>query len=161
MTDVSLMFLKACRDFLSLAQSHSKRWQKSLLSERDQRIRLEETLEQLAKQHNHLERAFRGATVLQPSFSNPSLSSKGTALVINCLKILLHVTYFCKLAEPFSVNSSIVPVKDGPSGKGDASDEDDDNEFFDAMEDPAEFITVPADPKYHRLFRLFIATLFC
>lgn len=31
------------------------------------------------------------------------------------------------------------------------SDEDDDNEFFDAMQDPAEFITVPADPKYHRL----------
>uniref|UniRef100_A0A8C7Z296 Oxysterol-binding protein n=1 Tax=Oryzias sinensis TaxID=183150 RepID=A0A8C7Z296_9TELE len=141
--------INACRDFLSLAQSHSKRWQKSLLSERDQRIRLEETLEQLAKQHNHLERAFRGATV-QPSFSNPSLGSKGTALVINCLKILLHVTYFCKLAELFSDNSSLVPVKDGPSGKGDASDEDDDNEFFDAMEDPAEFITVPADPKYHR-----------
>lgn len=36
------------------------------------------------------------------------------------------------------------------SGKGDASDEDDDNEFFDAMEDPGEFITVPADPKYHK-----------
>lgn len=43
----------------------------------------------------------------------------------------------------------------GVSGKGDASDEDDDNEFFDAMEDPAEFITVPADPKYHRLFTVF------
>uniref|UniRef100_A0A8C4NXW3 Oxysterol-binding protein n=1 Tax=Dicentrarchus labrax TaxID=13489 RepID=A0A8C4NXW3_DICLA len=100
--------INACRDFLSLAQSHSKRWQKALQVERDQRIRLEETLEQLAKQHNHLERAFRGATVLPPSFS-------------------------------------------GVPGKGDASDEDDDNEFFDAMEDPAEFITVPADPKYHRL----------
>ncbi|XP_008297499.1 oxysterol-binding protein 1 isoform X5 [Stegastes partitus] len=103
--------INACRDFLSLAQNHSKRWQKALQTERDQRIRLEETLEQLAKQHNHLERAFRGATVLPSSFSNPTLGSKG---------------------------------------KGDASDEDDDNEFFDAMEDPAEFITVPADPKYHR-----------
>ncbi|XP_061574832.1 oxysterol-binding protein 1-like isoform X2 [Cololabis saira] len=107
--------INACRDFLSLAQSHSKRWQKALQTERDQRIRLEETLEQLAKQHNHLERAFRGATVLPPSFSNLTLSNKG-----------------------------------GVSGKGDVSDEDDDNEFFDAMEDPAEFITVPADPKYHR-----------
>ncbi|CAB1461076.1 unnamed protein product [Pleuronectes platessa] len=107
--------INACRDFLSLAQTHSKRWQKSLTTERDQRIRLEETLEQLAKQHNHLERAFRGATVLPSSFSNPALGNKG-----------------------------------GGSGKGDASDEDDDNEFFDAMEDPAEFITVPADPKYHR-----------
>ncbi|XP_078119383.1 oxysterol-binding protein 1-like isoform X2 [Sander vitreus] len=107
--------INACRDFLSLAQNHGKRWQKALQVERDQRIRLEETLEQLAKQHNHLERAFRGATVLPSSFSNPTLGSKG-----------------------------------GVPGKGDASDEDDDNEFFDAMEDPAEFITVPADPKYHR-----------
>ncbi|KAM7009101.1 oxysterol-binding protein 1-like isoform 1-T1 [Tautogolabrus adspersus] len=106
--------INACRDFLSLAQSHSKRWQKALQVERDQRIRLEETLEQLAKQHNHLERAFRGATVLPSSFSNSNLGNKGG------------------------------------SGKGDASDEDDENEFFDAMEDPAEFITVPADPKYHR-----------
>lgn len=107
--------INACRDFLSLAQGQSKRWQKSLQVERDQRIRLEETLEQLAKQHNHLERAFRGATVLPASYSSTSLANKG-----------------------------------GISGKGDASDEDDDNEFFDAMEDPAEFITVPADPKYHR-----------
>lgn len=43
----------------------------------------------------------------------------------------------------------------GVSGKGDASDEDDDNEFFDAMEDPTGFITVPADPKYHRLILFF------
>ncbi|XP_019718176.1 oxysterol-binding protein 1-like isoform X2 [Hippocampus comes] len=107
--------INACRDFLSIAQNHSKRWQKALQLERAQRIRLEETLEQLAKQHNHLERAFRGATVLPPSRSNMDLGSKG-----------------------------------GMSGKGDASDEDDDNEFFDAMEDPAEFITIPADPKYHR-----------
>ncbi|XP_078147434.1 oxysterol-binding protein 1 isoform X2 [Centroberyx gerrardi] len=108
--------INACRDFLTLAQTHSKRWQKALQVERDQRIRLEETLEQLAKQHNHLERAFRGATVLPPSFSNPAIDTKGS----------------------------------GGSGKGDASDEDDENEFFDAMEDPAEFITVPADPKYHK-----------
>lgn len=49
---------------MTLAESHSKRWQRALQYERDQRLRLEETLEQLAKQHNHLERAFRGATVL-------------------------------------------------------------------------------------------------
>uniref|UniRef100_A0A672HR29 Oxysterol-binding protein n=1 Tax=Salarias fasciatus TaxID=181472 RepID=A0A672HR29_SALFA len=108
--------INACRDFLSLAQTHSKRWQKALQTERDQRIRLEETLEQLAKQHNHLERAFRGP------------------------------------AELFSSHSSCLL---GASGKGDASDEDEENEFFDAMEDPAEFITIPADPKYHRLFTVF------
>ncbi|XP_051983567.1 oxysterol-binding protein 1-like isoform X3 [Xyrauchen texanus] len=107
--------INACQDFLALAQAHSKRWQKALQAEREQRVRLEETLEQLAKQHNHLERAFRGATVLPPSQSNPAIDSKGSA-----------------------------PIK------GDASDEDDENEFFDACEDIQEFITVPADPKYHR-----------
>ena len=60
-----------------MAQAHSKRWQKALQAEREQRVRLEETLEQLAKQHNHLERAFRGATVLPASQSNPTADSKG------------------------------------------------------------------------------------
>ncbi|XP_062865147.1 oxysterol-binding protein 1 isoform X2 [Trichomycterus rosablanca] len=106
--------INACRDFLALAQAHSKRWQKALQAEREQRVRLEETLEQLAKQHNHLERAFRGATVLPASSSNPAADSKGSA-----------------------------------SAKGDASD-DEENEFFDACQDVQEFITVPADPKYHR-----------
>lgn len=61
-----------------LAQTHSKKWQKSLQHERDQRIRLEETLEQLAKQHNHLERAFRGATVLPASAPGTGGSAKGS-----------------------------------------------------------------------------------
>uniref|UniRef100_A0A3Q4HX67 Oxysterol-binding protein n=1 Tax=Neolamprologus brichardi TaxID=32507 RepID=A0A3Q4HX67_NEOBR len=91
--------INACRDFLTLAQTHSKRWQKALQAEREQRVRLEETLEQLAKQHNHLERAFRGAAQ-----ANASPDNKGAA---------------------------------GP-GKGEASDEDDDNEFFDAMEEAPE-----------------------
>ncbi|NXE43693.1 OSBP1 protein, partial [Ptilorrhoa leucosticta] len=68
--------INACRDFMLLAQTHGKKWQKSLQQERDQRIRLEETLEQLAKQHNHLERAFRGATVLPASTPGTGGSSK-------------------------------------------------------------------------------------
>ncbi|XP_041723930.2 oxysterol-binding protein 1 isoform X1 [Coregonus clupeaformis] len=98
--------INACRDFLALAQAHSKRWQKALQAERDQRVRLEETLEQLAKQHNHLERAFK---------SNNTADSKGS-----------------------------------DTAKGEGSDEDDDNEFFDAMEEAPEFITVPADPQFHK-----------
>ncbi|NXI92523.1 OSBP1 protein, partial [Psophia crepitans] len=97
--------INACRDFLVLAQTHSKKWQKSLQHERDQRIRLEETLEQLAKQHNHLERAFRGATVLPAGPAGTGGSAKDPCC----------------------------------PAKGDLSDEDDDNEFFDAPE----IITVP------------------
>ncbi|XP_054827053.1 LOW QUALITY PROTEIN: oxysterol-binding protein 1 [Eublepharis macularius] len=104
--------INACRDFLMLAQTHSKKWQKSLQYERDQRIRLEETLEQLAKQHNHLERAFRGATVLPSNASGSMDSNKDRCF---------------------------------PS-KGDLSDEDDDNEFFDAPEN----ITMPENMGHKR-----------
>uniref|UniRef100_A0A8C6WSN3 Oxysterol-binding protein n=1 Tax=Neogobius melanostomus TaxID=47308 RepID=A0A8C6WSN3_9GOBI len=103
--------INACRDFLALAQAHSKRWQKALQAEREQRVRLEETLETLAKQHNHLERAFRGAAQANATADNKSK----------------HSFLF-----------------------GEASDEDDDNEFFDAMEEAPEFITVPADPHFHK-----------
>lgn len=105
--------INACRDFLALAQAHSKRWQKALQAEREQRVRLEETLETLAKQHNHLERAFRGAAQANATADNKSAPGPGP-------------------------------------GKGEASDEDDDNEFFDAMEEAPEFITVPADPHFHK-----------
>nr|XP_014354312.1 PREDICTED: oxysterol-binding protein 1 [Latimeria chalumnae] len=106
--------IQACHEFLKMAQTHSRKWQKTLQYERDQRIRLEETLEQLAKQHNNLERAFRGATVLPANSPGSASSSKGS------------------------------------QGKADMSDEDDENEFFDAMENAPEFITVPADPKFHK-----------
>lgn len=51
--------LQACRDFLALAETHSRKWQRALQYEQEQRVHLEETIEQLAKQHNSLERAFR------------------------------------------------------------------------------------------------------
>lgn len=34
--------------------------------------------------------------------------------------------------------------------KGEASDEDEETEYFDAMEDAPAFITVTTDPKQHR-----------
>lgn len=53
--------INACRDFLELAETHSRKWQRALQYEQEQRVHLEETIEQLAKQHNSLERAFRSA----------------------------------------------------------------------------------------------------
>ncbi|NWZ30944.1 OSBP1 protein, partial [Asarcornis scutulata] len=103
---------QACRDFLMLAQTHSKKWQKSLQHERDQRIRLEETLEQLAKQHNHLERAFRGATVLPAGTAGSGGSAKDPCC----------------------------------PAKGDLSDEDEENEFFDAPENIAALETMGHNP---------------
>ncbi|KGL83091.1 Oxysterol-binding protein 1, partial [Tinamus guttatus] len=74
-----LPLLQACRDFLDLAETHSRKWQRALQYEREQRIRLEETIEQLAKQHNSLERACRGA---------PGLASGGAGIA-NAAKDML------------------------------------------------------------------------
>uniref|UniRef100_A0A8C3A4S5 Oxysterol-binding protein n=1 Tax=Cyclopterus lumpus TaxID=8103 RepID=A0A8C3A4S5_CYCLU len=96
--------INACRDFLDVAESQSRRWQKTLQYEREQRHHLEETIEQLAKQHNNLERAWR---------ENPT-------------------SYTGETHHSFR------------SQEGDASDENDEAEFFDAMEDSPAFITVTA-----------------
>uniref|UniRef100_A0AAZ1X9C9 Oxysterol-binding protein n=1 Tax=Oreochromis aureus TaxID=47969 RepID=A0AAZ1X9C9_OREAU len=98
--------INACRDFVDVAESHSRRWQKALQHEREQRHHLEETIEQLAKQHNSLERAWRENPT---SYTGETLSVSQTSCV-----------------------------------EGDASDENDEAEFFDAMEDSPAFITVTA-----------------
>ncbi|XP_051056396.1 oxysterol-binding protein 2 isoform X2 [Phodopus roborovskii] len=106
--------INACKDFLELAETHSRKWQRALNYEQEQRVHLEETIEQLAKQHNSLERAFCN-TPGGPA--NPSKSlSEGSFL----------------------------------TSRGENSEEDEDTEYFDAMEDSASFITVITDPKEDR-----------
>uniref|UniRef100_A0A671LLG4 Oxysterol-binding protein n=1 Tax=Sinocyclocheilus anshuiensis TaxID=1608454 RepID=A0A671LLG4_9TELE len=108
--------INACRDFLDLAESHSRRWQRVLQHEREQRTHLEETIEQLAEQHNSLERA-------------------------------------CREAPTHAVNTPNTPTTDTGETleKEEASGEDEDTEYFDAMEDSPAFITVTAtDPSQHR-----------
>ncbi|XP_018524825.1 oxysterol-binding protein 2 [Lates calcarifer] len=102
--------INACRDFLDLAETHSRRWQRALQYEREQRTHLEETIEQLAKQHNSLERAWREAPTLVSSTPSAPTTNKGSER----------------------------PLKE------EASDEDEDTEYFDAMEDSPAFITVTA-----------------
>ncbi|XP_022608052.1 oxysterol-binding protein 2 isoform X2 [Seriola lalandi dorsalis] len=102
--------INACRDFLDLAETHSRRWQRALQYEREQRTHLEETIEQLAKQHNSLERAWREAPTLVSSAPSAPTTNKGSE-------------------RPH---------------KEEASDEDEDTEYFDAMEDSPAFITVTA-----------------
>nr|XP_058895309.1 oxysterol-binding protein 2 isoform X10 [Kogia breviceps]XP_058895310.1 oxysterol-binding protein 2 isoform X10 [Kogia breviceps] len=105
---------QACRDFLELAETHSRKWQRALQYEQEQRVHLEETIEQLAKQHNSLERAFRSAP---GRAANPTKSfSEGSLLTT----------------------------------KGEDSEEDEDTEYFDAMEDSTSFITVITEPKEDR-----------
>uniref|UniRef100_A0A3B4A1X7 Oxysterol-binding protein n=1 Tax=Periophthalmus magnuspinnatus TaxID=409849 RepID=A0A3B4A1X7_9GOBI len=102
--------INACQDFVDVAESHNRRWQKALQYEREQRHHLEETIEQLAKQHNSLERAWR---------ENPA-SYSGETRLFSTLK-----------------GNSVERSK-----HGDDSDENEEAEFFDAMEDSPAFITV-------------------
>lgn len=65
--------INACTDYLQLVQGQGKKWQKMLEHEHDQRIRLEEMVEQLARQHSHLEQAAKEATSANiPGHSNHS-----------------------------------------------------------------------------------------
>ncbi|XP_010016976.1 PREDICTED: LOW QUALITY PROTEIN: oxysterol-binding protein 2, partial [Nestor notabilis] len=104
--------LSTCNDLIA---KHGAALQRSL-SELEN-LKLPETIEQLAKQHNSLERACRGAP------GGP--------------------------AAPGRLKPS-VPTGSVQSAKGEASDEDEETEYFDAMEDAPAFITVTADPKHHR-----------
>ncbi|XP_023210192.1 oxysterol-binding protein 2-like [Centruroides sculpturatus] len=53
--------INACNEYLQLAQTQGRKWQKMLQHEHEQRLRLEDMVEQLAKQHSHLERAAKEA----------------------------------------------------------------------------------------------------
>jgi len=48
---------QTCSDYLDLAQTHGRKWQRMLQHERDQRLRLEDMVEQLARQLGGLEQA--------------------------------------------------------------------------------------------------------
>lgn len=52
-----VLFLQACSEFTTLSQSQGKKWQRLLQMEHEKRIRLQDQIEQLAKQHSALEQA--------------------------------------------------------------------------------------------------------
>ncbi|XP_023930845.1 oxysterol-binding protein 1 isoform X2 [Lingula anatina] len=55
----SSAMINACSDFLDLAQTQGKRWQRLLQHEHEQRVRLEDMVEQIAKQQQNLEKQAR------------------------------------------------------------------------------------------------------
>lgn len=65
-----ILHLQACQDYMQLAQTQGRKWQKMLQHEHEQRLRLEEMVEQLAKQHSHLERAAKEASANSPGEKN-------------------------------------------------------------------------------------------
>lgn len=101
---LDVVFPQACRDFLDLAETHSRRWQRALQYEREQRTHLEETIEQLAKQHNSLERAWREAPTLVSSTTSATTTNKGetdcvllTPLGLSVWTSLYWLKFMCNL----------------------------------------------------------------
>lgn len=70
----SKAMINACNDYLRSAESQGHKWSKALQHERENRQRLEEIVEQLAKQHTQLEQA---AHLVQHNkvVSNPPLAA--------------------------------------------------------------------------------------
>lgn len=55
------ILLQTSSDYLQLAQQQEPKWKKLLQHERDQKVRIEKMVEQLARQHSHLEEAAQHA----------------------------------------------------------------------------------------------------
>jgi hypothetical protein len=49
--------INSCKEYADLANAQGRKWQRLLQHERDQRLRLEEMVETLARQHSHLEQS--------------------------------------------------------------------------------------------------------
>lgn len=64
--------INTCSEYLELAQTQGRKWQRVLQHERDQRVRLEEIVEQLARQHSILEQAAKEHQIPRPAGCSPS-----------------------------------------------------------------------------------------
>ena len=69
---------QTCSDYLDLAQTHGRKWQRMLQHERDQRLRLEDMVEQLARQLGGLEQAAKEHTIPMRDRSSEFLKCNGT-----------------------------------------------------------------------------------
>ncbi|XP_014258662.1 oxysterol-binding protein 1 isoform X2 [Cimex lectularius] len=70
--------INACSEYLTLAQTQGRKWQKALLYERSQKLRLEEMVEQLATQHSFLEQAAKDHRLPKNAISSaPSDDEEG------------------------------------------------------------------------------------
>ena len=56
---VLFLLLQACTDYLEFAAAQCRRWQRMMVYEHERRVRLEQMVEQLAKQHSYLEKMAR------------------------------------------------------------------------------------------------------
>lgn len=70
-----------CSDYLDVAQTHGRKWQRMLQHERDQRMRLEDMVEQLARQLGGLEQAAKEHSIPVRDRGSECFRHKGDVLI--------------------------------------------------------------------------------
>lgn len=76
---------------MQLAQQQEPKWKKLLQHERDQKVRLEKMVEQLARQHSHLEEAAAHALP-------PAVPAGGHRVSRNLIYILFYMNTISSVA---------------------------------------------------------------
>ncbi|XP_042856233.1 oxysterol-binding protein 1-like isoform X3 [Penaeus japonicus] len=125
--------INACNDYVDVSGTAGRKWQRLLQHERDQRLRLEDMVEQLARQHSHLEQEAKEQMnqAMPPGLQGPVPSS-------------------APVAEYRPPDPNPEQVKEVLSGHSHSEDEEE-NEFEDAVEELAEnFIVHVNTSQAHR-----------
>jgi len=130
--------INACTEYLELTQTQGKKWQRLLSHEREQRLRLEEMVEQLARQHSQLEHQCK-----KTNFSSMERNSS-THRRTNS-----NVSHASTAQETNSAATNT--AKDELKSSESNSNSEDEDDFHDAVTDP-EYVdfTVSCAPAHRR-----------
>merc|ERR1719309_698689 len=131
--------INACTEFMELTQMQGRKWQRLLSHEREQRLRLEEMVEQLARQHSQLEHQCK-----KTNFSTMERTS-----ATNHRRTNSNVSHASTVPDSNSVINNT--VKDDPKSSDSISNSEDEDDFHDAVADPeyTDF-TVSCAPAHRR-----------
>jgi len=130
--------INASTEYLELTQTQGRKWQRLLSHEREQRLRLEEMVEQLARQHSQLEH--------QCKKTNFSTMEKNP---VNHRRTNSNVSHASTAPDSSSANTNT--IKDDPKSSDSISNSEDEDDFHDAVADPeyTDF-TVSCAPAHRR-----------
>jgi len=130
--------INACTEYLELTQTQGKKWQRLLSHEREQRLRLEEMVEQLARQHSQLEHQCK-KTNFNSMERNSSTHRRTNS----------NVSHASTAQETNSTATNT--AKDEHKSSESNSNSEDEDDFHDAVTDP-EYVdfTVSCAPAHRR-----------
>jgi len=147
--------INACTEYLELTQTQGRKWQRLLSHEREQRLRLEEMVEQLARQHSQLEHQCKKTTSLtaqqadalnRSSTGGHRRQGSGTSQNLGALVSPDHQG----TSAPSTVGDMSENIKSSAVASLSNSDDDEDD-FHDAVADPTyEYSIVSCPPPAHK-----------